>query len=66
MNEKKQHHLSVVIDEETYQALQERISYLQARRPGSKVTTSDAVRHALIHTAYKRHGKKKDEDTIED
>ncbi len=62
MDKSKQHHISVVVDDETYKALQERISYLQARRPGSKVTTSDAVRHALTHTGYKRHGKKPNEE----
>ena len=39
--------ICVEIDEVTEELLKERVEYLQSKRPGSKVTVSDAVRHAL-------------------
>lgn len=53
--------ICVEIDEVTEVLLKERVEYLQSKRPGSKVTVSDAVRHALSYTGYKR-GKKNSEE----
>lgn len=57
VDKKKRKVISVEINEEMQALLDERIKYLQARRPGTKVTVSDAVRHALSYVGYKR-GKK--------
>lgn len=57
VDNKKRKVISVEINEEMQALLDERIKYLQARRPGTKVTVSDAVRHALSYVGYKR-GKK--------
>lgn len=57
IDKKKRKVISVEINEEMQKLLDERIKYLQARRPGTKVTVSDAVRHALSYVGYKR-GKK--------
>ena len=53
--------ICVEIDEVTEELLKERVEYLPSKRPGSKVTVSDAVRHALSYTGYKR-GKKNSEE----
>ena len=57
MENKKRLRICVEIDEATEVLLRERVEYLQSKRPGSKVSISDAVRHALSYTGYKR-GKK--------
>ena len=54
MENKKRLRICVEIDEVTEELLKERVEYLQSKRPGSKVTVSDAVRHALSYTGYKR------------
>ena len=51
--------LSVEINESMEQLLQERIEYLQAKNPHTKITKSDAVRHAICHTGYKREKNKR-------
>ena len=61
MENKKRIRISVEIDEETEAMLQERVAYLQEKRKGTKVTVSDAVRHALCNQSYKR-GKKNSEE----
>lgn len=61
MENKKRLRVCVEIDEVTEELLKERVEYLQSKRPGSKVTVSDAVRHALSYTGYKR-GKKNSEE----
>ena len=59
--ENKKKKVSVEIDDDTQVLLLERIEYLQSKRAGSKVTVSDAIRHALSYTGYKR-GKKSTEE----
>ncbi len=61
MENKKRIRLSVEIDEDMKKLLDERIAYLQSKRPGSHVSTADAVRHALSYTNY-RKGKKSSEE----
>ncbi len=61
MEQKKRIRISVEIDEAMNELLQERVEYLQSKRAGSKVTVSDAIRHALSYTGYKR-GKKNSEE----
>ena len=61
MENKKRIRISVEIDEAMNELLQERVEYLQSKRAGSKVTVSDAIRHALSYTGYKR-GKKNSEE----
>ena len=53
--------ICVEIDDEMDALIKERIAYLQEKRKGTKVTVSDAVRHALSYTGYKR-GKKNSEE----
>lgn len=60
--ENKKKKVSVEIDDEMQALLQERIDYLQSKRKGSKVTVSDAIRHALSYTGYKRGNKKNEEE----
>lgn len=61
MENKKRIRISVEIDEEMDALIKERIEYLQSKRQGTKVTVSDAVRHALCNQSYKR-GKKNSEE----
>lgn len=56
---KKRRIISVEIDDEMDQMIKDRIAYLQSKRHGSKVTVSDAVRHALSYTSYRRGTKGK-------
>ncbi len=56
----KRKKITVELDETTLILLQERIEYLQSKRLGCKVTVSDAVRHALSNTSYKRAKKNSD------
>lgn len=53
--------ICVEIDDEMDALIKERIAYLQSKRQGTKVTISDAVRHALSNQSYKR-GKKNSEE----
>ncbi|MBQ8202764.1 MAG: hypothetical protein IJZ75_00595 [Clostridia bacterium] len=57
----KKRRISVEIDAEMEALIKERIDYLQSKRPGTKVTISDAVRQALYSQSYKR-GKKSNEE----
>ncbi len=59
--ENKRKRICVEIDDDMDALIKERMEYLQSKRPGSKVTVSDAVRHALCNQSYKR-GKKNSED----
>ena len=61
MNENRKKRICVEIDAEMEALINERISYLQEKRKGTKVTVSDAVRHALANQSYKR-GKKNSEE----
>ena len=61
MENKKRIRISVEIDEEMDALIKERMEYLQSKRQGTKVTVSDAVRHALSNQSYKR-GKKNSEE----
>ena len=54
--------LTVEIDDEIEAALQERMEYLRQKQRYRKVTRSDAVRHALLSTGYKRTGKRNSDD----
>ena len=54
--------LSVVIDDRMEQLLKERMEYLQEKRPDANITISDAVRHAITQTSYKKKGKKTTEE----
>ena len=47
--ENKKKKVSVEIDDDMQALLQERIEYLQSKRQGTKVTVSDAIRHALSY-----------------
>ena len=60
--ENKKKKVSVEIDNEMQALLQERIEYLQSKRQGTKVTVSDAIRHALSYTGYKRCSRKGEEE----
>ena len=62
MNTKDKLCVTVYLDEEEQKALQERIDYLQERKGYGKVTKTDALRHAIMQTGYKRNRKSKDED----
>jgi len=61
-NEKKRKTLTVEIDDEIEAALEERMEYLRTKQRYRRVTKSDAVRHALLSTGYKRPGKNKSDD----
>lgn len=61
MEKKKRIRLSVEIDEKMQGLLQERMEYLQEKRPDTKITVSDAIRHAISHTGYKKKKLSKDE-----
>ena len=60
--ENKKKKVSVEIDDDMQALLQERIEYLQSKRQGTKVTVSDAIRHALSYTGYKRGSRKGEEE----
>ena len=62
MENKKRIRISVEIDEEMDALIKERIEYLQSKRQGTKVTVSDAIRHALSYTGYKRGSRKGEEE----
>lgn len=61
MNEKKRIRLSVEIDENMQALLKERMEYLQEKRPECKVTISDAIRHAICYTGYKKKKSSKED-----
>ena len=61
MENNKRKRICVEIDAEMEALINERIAYLQEKRKGTKVTVSDAVRHALANQSYKR-GKKNSEE----
>lgn len=54
--------ITVVIDDRMELLLKERMEYLQEKRPDTTVTLSDAVRHAITQTSYKKRGKKNSDD----
>ena len=58
---KKRKYLTVESDAELEAAIKERMEYLQEKRPDVKVTISMALRHAILHTGYKRSKKGCDE-----
>ena len=62
MENKKRIRISVEIDEEMDALIKERMEYLQSKRQGTKVTVSDAIRHALSYTGYKRGSRKGEEE----
>lgn len=61
---KKRKILTIEIDDEVEAALQERMDYLSQKQRYRRITKSDAVRHALLNTAYKRTGKKGTEEEV--
>lgn len=61
MENTKRKRICVEIDDEMDALIKERMAYLQSKRQGTKVTVSDAVRHALSNQSYKR-GKKNQDD----
>lgn len=61
MEKKKRIRLSVEIDERMQGLLQDRMEYLQEKRPDTKITVSDAIRHAISYTGYKKKKLSKDE-----
>lgn len=61
MENTKRKRICVEIDDEMDALIKERMAYLQSKRLGTKVTVSDAVRHALSNQSYKR-GKKNQDD----
>ena len=52
--ENKKRRITIEIDTEMEALTKERIEYLQSKRPGTKVTLSDAVRQALYQQPYKK------------
>ena len=51
--------VTVCLNEEELALLNERIDYLEQQRGvGSRVTKSEAIRHAICQTSYKRTGSK--------
>ena len=55
--------VTVVLNDEEMELLNERIEYLKEKRGTTRVSKSEAIRHAICQTNYKRDKKaKKDED----
>lgn len=51
--------VTVTLNKEEQLLLEERIEYLKEKRGTSRVSKSDAIRHALSQTNYKRDRKAK-------
>ena len=62
MNSKGLTCVTTYLNAEEMKALEERMSYLQEKQGYGKVTKSDAIRHAIMQTSYKRDKKEKKED----
>lgn len=60
-DKRKRKYLTVESDAELETAIKERMEYLRNKRPDVKVTVSMALRHAILHTGYKRNRKGEDE-----
>ena len=56
--------VTVYLNAEEQKALQERMDYLQEKQGYGKITKTDAIRHAIMQTGYKRTKKQKDEDEL--
>lgn len=55
--------VTVTLNKEELALLEERIEYLKEKRGTTRVSKSEAIRHAICQTNYKRDRKgKKDED----
>jgi len=53
--------VTVDLNEEELKALQERMDYLQEKRKSKRISKSDAIRHAIMQTGYKRKKKESTE-----
>ena len=53
--------VTVKLNDQEEALLQERIDYLQQQRRGSRVTKSEAIRHAITQTNYKKRTADKKE-----
>ena len=62
MNSKGLTCVTVYLNAEEMKALEDRMAYLQEKHGYRKVTKSDAVRHAIMQTSYKRDKKSKGEE----
>lgn len=51
---RKRRVLSIDMDDEMEKLLNDRIKYLQGKNPYARVTKTDAIRHALYNTSYKK------------
>lgn len=49
--------VTVDLNDEELKALQERMDYLQEKRKTKRISKSDAIRHAIMQTSYKRKKK---------
>lgn len=55
--------VTVTLNAEEYKLLQDRIEYLKEKRGTDRISKSEAIRHAISQTNYKRDRKgKKDEE----
>lgn len=62
MSERKSLCVTVTLNEEELTLLEERIEYLKEKRGTSRVSKSEAIRHAISQTNYKRDKKSKKDD----
>lgn len=62
MSGKKYRYITVRVDDEIEQLLEERMEYLKKSWKVARVTKSDAIRHALTRTGYSRKKKNSDSD----
>ena len=53
--------VTVTLNKDEYALLQDRIDYLKEKRGTTRVSISEAVRHAICQTNYKRATPKKQE-----
>ena len=54
--------VTVTLNKEELQFLEERIEYLKEKRGTSRISKSEAIRHAICQTSYKRDRKVKKDD----
>lgn len=54
--------VSVIVNEEEQQAIEERREYLRQKTGLTRISKADAIRHAIMQTNYKRQGKKNSDD----
>lgn len=54
--------VTVTLNDEELAMLEERIEYLKEKRGTTRVSKSEAIRHAIMQKSYKRERKTKNEE----